>query len=223
MEGMQMSAAEPIEVRDMAIIHRTFRSAFAESARLVRAAPTPSPDRVTFLADHIDFATAMLHHHHQSEDELLFPRLIERAPDQAGKTEEVAREHELVAGAVESVSAACANWREQPCTETGEALARSLDELNVVLTRHLDDEEQNVVPLAAVTLTQQEWDELGAHARAGIPRNKLPVAFGLILEPLTDADRAYMKSQLPAPVRLLYPILIQRPWTKYATTLRSGT
>ena len=32
-----------------------------------------------------------------------------------------------------------------------------------------------------------------------------------------------MKSELPAPVRLLYPLLIQRPWNKYAETLRHGT
>jgi hypothetical protein len=38
-----------------------------------------------------------------------------------------------------------------------------------------------------------------------------------------EAARAYMKSQLPAPVRLLYQFMIQRPWTKYATTLRTGT
>jgi hypothetical protein len=47
-----MSASQPINVRDMAIVHCLFRQAYDESARLVRAAPTPSPGRVTFLADH---------------------------------------------------------------------------------------------------------------------------------------------------------------------------
>jgi hypothetical protein len=28
---------------------------------------------------------------------------------------------------------------------------------------------------------------------------------------------------LPAPVRVLYPLLIERPWNKYAATLRTGT
>ena len=50
-----MSKAQPIDVREMAIVHRTFRNTYNESARLVRAAPAPSPGRVTFLADHIDF------------------------------------------------------------------------------------------------------------------------------------------------------------------------
>jgi Hemerythrin HHE cation binding domain len=89
----QMSKEQPIDVRDMAIIHRTFRAGYAEAARLVRAASTPSPRRVKFLADHIDLAIAALHIHHESEDELLYPKLIQRAPEQAPMTEEVEHEH----------------------------------------------------------------------------------------------------------------------------------
>jgi len=77
-----MSTAQPIDVRDMAIVHRTFRKVFDESARLVRAAPAPSRGRVTFLADHIDFGIAALHIHHEGEDELLYPQPIERVPEQ---------------------------------------------------------------------------------------------------------------------------------------------
>ncbi|MDA8437159.1 MAG: hemerythrin domain-containing protein [Actinomycetales bacterium] len=218
-----MTTVQPIDVRDMAIVHSTFRSAYDESARLVRANPTPSAERVTFLADHIDFGVGMLHHHHESEDALLYPLLVARVPEQAANTERVEHEHQLVAGAIDAVSTACATWRRQPSAETGEALAVALIALNDTLQGHLDDEEREIVPLAAVTLTQEEWDALGAHSRAQIPRNKMPIAFGMLLEPLGEADRAHMKSQLPAPVRLLYGVLIQRPWTKYATTLRTGT
>jgi hemerythrin-like domain-containing protein len=217
-----MSQTEPIDVRDMAIVHRTFRSLYDESARLVRANPTPSPERVTFLADHIDFGVMMLHHHHASEDELLYPLLVERAPEQAAVTEDVEHQHQLVETAIDKVSAACAAWRRGPSAETGETLAASLVSLNEELQPHLDDEERDIVPLAATHLTQAEWEAMGEHARSYIPRAKMPVAFGMLLEPLDDADRAYMKSQLPAPIRLLFPILIQRPWNKYAKTLRTG-
>ena len=218
-----MSTAQPIDVRDMAIVHRTFRKAYEESARLVRAAPAPSPGRVTFLADHIDFGIAALHHHHEGEDELLYPKLIQRVPEQAAMTERVEHEHLTIKTALEAASAACAAWRQRPSAETGEALAAALDQLNVVVQPHLDDEENKVVPLAAVTFTQQEWDAIGKHGVAWIPRNKRGIAFGMILEPLGDADRAYMMRSLPAPVRMLYPFLIERPWKKYASTLRAGT
>ena len=217
-----MLASQPIDVRDMAIIHRTFRRGYEESARLVRAAPAPSPARVTFLADHIDLGIALLHIHHEGEDELLYPKLIERAPDQAPITTEVEQEHVLIQSALDAAAAACAAWRQRPSAESGEALAAALDELNKVAQQHLDDEEQKVVPLAAVTMTQQEWRELGEHGIAQIPRNKRGIAFGYILEPLGAEDRAYMMSALPAPVRMLFPLLIERPWKKYATKLRTG-
>ena len=218
-----MPEAQPIDVRDMAIVHRTFRNVYEESARLVRAAPAPPPGRVTFLADHIDFGIAMLHVHHEGEDELLYPKLIERVPEQAAMTEQVDREHQLIKKALDQASAACAAWRGRPSAETGEALAAALDHLNSVVQPHLDDEEQKVVPLAAVTLTQQEWDAMGKHAVASIPRNKRGIAFGMLLDPLNQPDRAYMMRVLPAPVRMLYPVLIDRPWKKYAATLRTGT
>lgn len=218
-----MSNIQPIDVREMAIIHRTFRDTYEEAARLVRAAVAPSPARVTFLADHIDFGLAMLHLHHAGEDELLYPKLVERAPDHAAVTEQTKHQHEEIGRALDVASEACKVWRQRPSAETREALANALDQLNTVVQPHLDDEEQKVVPLAAVTLTQKEWDTLGEHAVAQIPRNKKSVAFGLILEPLGPADRAYMMRVLPAPVRMLYPVLIGRPWKKYAATLRTGT
>jgi hypothetical protein len=51
----------------------------------------------------------------------------------------------------------------------------------------------------------------------------MAVAFGMLLEPLDESDRAFMKRGLPLPVRMLFPLLIQRPWKKYASTLREGT
>ena len=218
-----MSVSEPINVRDMAIVHRLFRQAYEESARLVRAAPAPSAARVTFLADHIDLALAGLHIHHEDEDALLYPKLIERAPDQAEMTEQVEHEHQLITTALDGASAACATWRERPSAETGEALAAALDHLNEVVQPHLDDEEQKVVPLAAVTLTQQEWDAMGRSGMSKVPRKKRAIAFGMMLDALDEEERAYMLKTVPAPMRMLMPLMIERPWRKYAATLRTGT
>jgi hemerythrin-like domain-containing protein len=218
-----MSKEHPIEVRDMAIVHRLFRQAYDEAARLVRADPTPSPGRVMFLADHIDLVLGGLHSHHRDEDELLYPKLIQRVPEQAPMTEQVEHEHQVIATALDAASAACATWRQRPSVETGEALAAALDHLNEVVQPHLDDEEQKVVPLAAVTLTQQEWDAMGKRGMNSVPRNKRAIAAGMMLEPLDAADRAYMMKHVPAPLRMLFPIMIERPWKKYASTLRTGT
>jgi hemerythrin-like domain-containing protein len=217
-----MSAAEPIEVRDMRIIHRTFRTAFIEAAALVRAAPTPSSERVTFLADHIEFVLAILHAHHHGEDLLLYPLLMERVPGQAEEAARVEHEHVVIAGRIDVVSAAGAAWRAAPDVKRAEALAVSLDELNAALEQHLDDEEAEMVPLAAVTLTQEEWDALGHHSRGEIPPERMPIALGMICDPLDDDDRAFMLMHLPPPVTENYAQMIDAPWRAYAETLRHG-
>ncbi len=218
-----MTDAAVIEVRDMAIVHRTFRAAYDESARLVRAETDPTPDRVTFLADHIDFGLLLLHHHHESEDALLWPKLLERAPQEAATVQRVADQHLGVASAVERAGKANDAWRRTPETPQRDELADALLALNVALQEHLDDEETLVVPLAAKTLTQEEWNAIGAHSRAGIPKDKMFVAFGMLLEPLSDNDRRYMLSEVPPPVKVLWRLLGQRSWRKYAARLRPAS
>lgn len=218
-----MPATTPIDVRDMRIVHETFRRSYEQTAQLVRANPTPSAQRVTFLADHCDFGLALLHNHHEGEDELLYPLLAERAPEQADTITRIEAQHAEVTGAIDAATQACRAWRAAPSQQTGGALADALENLNAVLQPHLDDEEGTIVPLAAVTVTQQEWRSLGEHARSLIPRDRMAVAFGMLLEPLDEDDRRYMKSELPLPVRLMFPILIQRPWNSYRETLVNGT
>ena len=94
--------------------------------------------------------------------------------------------------------------------------------LNDVLQSHLNDEENLVVPLAAQALTQDEWNSIGEHSRGSIPKDKLFLAFGMILEPLSDTDRAYMLSEVPAPVKALWKTIGQRSWRKYRRQLRTG-
>ena len=129
------------------------------------AASIPLPDRLRPVRTIASGGMATVC---EAEDTLLYPILIERAPEQAGTTADVAHEHELVHTAIDATTSACAAWRHQPSAETGEALAVSLEQLDAELRPHLDDEEAKVVPLAAATLTQVEWDAMGEHARTRV-------------------------------------------------------
>ena len=147
----------------------------------------------------------------------------QRAPDHAARTEQIDHEHRVVKESIDAALSACAKWRSAPSLESADRLATSLDDLNTALLPHLDNEEREIVPLAAVTVTQREWKSLAKHGIAAIPGNKKLIAFGMILEPLNPVDRVYMLSNLPPPVKMLYRAVGRRAWNRYATTLRSGT
>lgn len=218
-----MADDKPVDVREMRIVHETFRRMFSQAADLVRANPTPSPQRVTFLADHIDFGLSMLHHHHANEDDFMYPILVERAPEEREAIDRIEHQHKEVSGAIDAVTAACAAWRAAPSPDTAQALASSMENVNAVLQPHLDEEEAVIVPLAARVMKEKEWKLLGERSRDSIPKDRMGAAFGMLLEPLNDDDRRYMKADLPLPVRLLFPVIIQRPWNAYRDTLLNGT
>jgi hypothetical protein len=207
----------------MAIVHQTFRGTFAESAELVRGAVGSTPDRATFLADHIDFTLGLLRAHHEGEDVLLWPKLLERVPGEAATVQRVADQHHDVEAALDRAAAANGAWRQRPGGEEQVELADSLDALSVVLGSHLDDEEGLVVPLAARALTQEEWNAIGEHSRSSIPQERLFVAFGMILDPLTQDDRRFMLSTVPEPVQDLWHTVGERTWNEYAAQLRPAS
>ena len=107
------------------------------------------------------------------------------------------------------------------CRDTAEALAASFDQVNAALVPHLDNEEREVVPLAAVTVTQKEWDSLAKHGIAVYAREQ--EAHRLRNDPgTTEPDRPASTCSpiLPPPVKVLYRLVGKRAWNKYATTLR---
>jgi hypothetical protein len=64
--------------------------------------------------------------------------------------------------------------------------------------------------VAAGVFSQKEWDQLGEHGRAAIPRNRLFIQLGYILSSLSPAEGAAFFAQMPAPVRLLYRLIGSR-------------
>ena len=85
-------------------------------------------------------------------------------------------------------------------------------------------------PVAGSVLTQSEWDEMGEHARTGIqearkelPRDVMAIQFGLMIATIPEDERpAWMKQNLPAPVRLLYTLLLKRRYERAMDELYDG-
>ena len=61
------------------MIHRILRRGFDEAKRLVENKPPRAPERLGAIGGYIGFTLDGLHNHHSSEDELLWPALLERA------------------------------------------------------------------------------------------------------------------------------------------------
>ena len=68
--------------------------------------------------------------------------------------------------------------------------------------RHLVDEEEHILPLAARHISQAEWNELGEHGAGETKKSLLPILFGAIAEEATPEEMAHILSTVPLPVAL---------------------
>jgi hypothetical protein len=186
----------------------------------VREVPEGDVARVRLLADHLELVLRLLEHHHESEDELLWPLLLARVPDElAPLVHLMESQHEGVHGMLDEVGTLLPRWRSEPTRAAGARLADRVEHLVVLLDEHMRAEEQHILPIATRRVTQAEWEALGERALKGVPPSKGPLVFGIFMEigdPEVVADEL---AKAPAPVRLLLRLTARRAWRRYRTRL----
>lgn len=211
-----MTASTGIDTREMVVVHTAFRREMGAAPGLVCGVAAGDRARAQVVADHVGLLLEMLHHHHVSEDELLWPKLLERVPGELTATVLLMEsQHGLIAVELENAQAALPSWRAAAGVTVRDRLAGALERLQPLLVEHLAAEEQEILPLAARALSQQEWDELGERGMAGIPKAKLPMVFGMLM---ADGDPEVLRAMIahaPLVPRLVVPRIAPRAYGRY--------
>ena len=201
-------------------IHQIFRDAFGGAPQLVGSVCGDGAERVDTVAVYYASVLAMLHVHHEGEDELLWPKLIERAPQQAELVAHMQSQHEGLLAALIDAEHRLAEWREQPDIDRGAALAAALAVLGVLCAEHFDEEERQILPLAADVCTVEEWNELPAHAMRSFRGDSMWLVIGLVQEQMPAQVRPLMEAAMPAPVRDLWQASGRTQFAEFVARLR---
>lgn len=214
---MAATPAVGCNTADMLIIHRLFRRLFTDAPVLVRGVPDGDTARASVVADHVAEIAGGLHHHHDTEDTLLWDLLEARAPACALHVGQMRAQHAVVATLLTSLDEVLPPWRSTAAAADRERVAGVLDEILTALQTHLGDEEEQILPVAATSMSQQEWDRLGERGRAGIPRDRQLIQLGFILESFDSPEerREWVKANLPIPVRLLMNVVGRRQYESH--------
>ncbi|AKL70919.1 hemerythrin domain-containing protein (plasmid) [Streptomyces goshikiensis] len=214
------TADERLDPQEMVVLHRVFRREIPLLADLVEAAAPGDRRRTAVLADHLDLVLGALGEHHEGEDHLLWPKLRERAAPGDGVVARMADQHEAIAGALAGATELSHRWRTGADRDTALLLAEALRALDRHAAAHMDDEEEHLLPLMADHITPREWSEVGEHGRRSVPKAKLLIFLGAILEDATAQERQLFLSQMPAPARLLWRTLGIRLYKRTTTRVR---
>ena len=197
MSGSESAPALP-DVTEMTAVHAVFRNAFAATPRLVGAVADGDTARAAIVGSFLANVLAFLHSHHQGEDELLFPKLVERAPGHP-EVERIAGQHADVDTAVGVAEATLASWSATGSAETGRTLVADIASLDTVLEPHLTEEEREILPLVTDHITLEEWRELPPHAMRTFAGDDIFLIIGLLREQLDQAQRDTMLEVMPPP------------------------
>ncbi|MFE0419142.1 hemerythrin domain-containing protein [Streptomyces tendae] len=209
-----------VDTHEMVLIHRVLRREFGQLPRLFRAAAGDRA-RAEVVGAHAREMLTFLHTHHTGEDELLFPLLRERAVLDPELMDRMDAQHAQVDDAVTAVDAELPAWTASADAAAGERMAARIDAMMPTLIEHLAEEEQDILPVVSVTLTQNEWDALGKHGMSAIPLTRRLVILGHITEDTDEAERRRFMKVLPAPARVAYKLIGHRQFTRETSKIRS--
>jgi hemerythrin-like domain-containing protein len=203
----------------MVLIHRVIRREFGLLPRLLRAA-AGNRARSKVIGEHAREMLSFLHTHHTGEDELLFPLLRERAVLDPRLMDRMDAQHAQVEEAVAAVSAELPEWTASADAAAGDRMAGLIDAMMPALIDHLAEEEQKLLPIVSVTLSQREWDALGRHGISAMPVTRRLVILGHIAEETDNAEQRRFLQAVPAPARLAYKLVGHRQFTRETTAIR---
>ena len=193
---------------DMRAVHGAFRATLPGASALVAAAEPGDLDRAAVVANFYDNVLDFLDAHHTGEDELVWPKLLERCPDEAERVSTIAGQHQAVVELVGLARRQLTEWAATGDADTGSQAAATLSALDVALIPHMNQEEETILPLAAVHITPEEWAELPAHGFAHFHGDKPWVVLGLILaqvEAMAGPQAAAgMVAGMPPPAREMW-------------------
>ena len=218
--GVTVSTVGPeVDTHEMVLIHRVIRREIGQLPRLFRSAANDHA-RSKIIGAHAREMLHFLHTHHTGEDELLFPLLRERAALDPELMDRMDAQHAQVNDAVAAISAELSAWTASADVAVGERMAARIDATMPTLIDHLAEEEQKLLPVVSVALTQPEWDALGKHGMSAIPVTRRLVILGYITEETDDAERQRFMQVVPAPARLAYKLIGHRQFTRETTAIR---
>lgn len=208
------------DTSEMIGLHQVFREALAAAPALVGEVEAGDAARAELVASYYANVLDLLHGHHEGEDELLTPRLLARAPEHADTISRIGNQHAAVLAALGDAEVAVAAWGSDPSVPKRDDAVTALDALEEGLIPHLDQEEREILPIAAEHINVAEWGEMPEHGMKSYRGDKLWLILGLVQEQMSPEQQANMEAHMPPPVLAFWRGPGQAQFTAFITELR---
>ncbi|MGA9919677.1 MAG: hemerythrin domain-containing protein [Candidatus Dormiibacterota bacterium] len=209
------------DTSDMRFPHGLFRTVFSEAPGLIDATAPGDRERTSHLGSLYENVLAFLRAHHGAEDELLWPLPRERAPEQKALLDRMENQHQAVDEVTAATEKSIAAYKDAPSSARAQELAASLRRLGAELDAHLVEEGQEILPLAAVTVSQEEWGQMPGWVVQHFPGDKFWLIAGLLFEQMTPDEVELTLAHQPPALQQMWRDAGKRDCRQFMTALRS--
>jgi iron-sulfur cluster repair protein YtfE (RIC family) len=201
--GQAAAAPGPLDMANMYLAHYGFRRDLGRLLTTIGRVRLGDRPRITALREHHAWVLYVLHHHHTAEDETVWPRLRERAPQAIGTIDALEAEHEACDHWIRESTEAFQAFGTAPSEPGRERLMAALRALADTLGAHLAHEETDGIPLMMAHITPEEDAETHKTIMKQYGFRNLVTLLGWITSELPADVEAHLRRTAPRPMLLL--------------------
>lgn len=183
------------------VIHAAVRRDLDRLEAALRAVGDGDRERVAGLGRAWDNLHQELVHHHEQEDDLVWP-VLERLGVDAALLAEMESEHGEMRAALEDTGGHMARLGRSVTSQDARSAADSIVRARQVVERHLTHEEQELEPLWRPHMDSAEWKAVEKKLRSGGP-GRAGRFFAWLMDGASPEHAAYLRGNVPAPVLAL--------------------
>lgn len=198
---MTTNSSEPTAVTETRVVHEIHRRA---TALLAEAAARPAVP-LGALAQLRDFLVANLSHHHETEDEDLWPLIVAAAPTAALALEALSEQHRALDAALDLLAAVAVSGGRSDDVRV--ALHGAAVAVRDTVHDHLAHEEPILFPALRDHVSAAAWEDFSQRVIATTPPVAGHLMVGFLDEVGTPEEVALVLAGLPEPVRPLLPAM----------------
>jgi len=200
------------------LIHRAVRRDLDDFAKALDNFPAGDRQRAAALAARFQWFDRLLTHHHEGEEEILWP-VLRTSPPATDEVGELTDEHERIVAALASARAALAQFGASATAADAGSAASAVRELNAAATEHFTHEEGEIVELcskADPVALAAAFKKLGR--RAG-PREGLWF-MQWVSDGASADDKAFLRTVIPPPVHWISKTVVGRSYATSTAPIR---
>jgi hemerythrin-like domain-containing protein len=208
---MSTQTTSQTDIRLYRVVHETFRRS---TTRLVDATAKLEPHVLEpVIGPYWDFHSAILHHHHHTEDVSIFPALLSMRPEMRSTIDMLEDEHVELGPNIDAVEVAVATFVRRPDASAQRAMHEALVVLRDWFFPHLDLEDEKILPAIAESIPAKQWHQLDKAALKSIPRKHLAFAVSALDEVVRSLPAEERPAPPPPPIRVMQAVSWRKRWS----------